>query len=220
MFKFEKRKGKTLLRKLIVPALLFALLFAFAAPTLAASAAYEATQDMLLSRVALKVEKYKINYASLYNIEKVARADLRAAGEKALESKGKVFFNFETLVDNKIVGRITVNPHQLKSSDGYLNMMIDISSSDVISMTTKAKNHFQKNVAVIRCMEDHFNMPVTIAAKVDVSGMDKENLVAYYYDAKEDTFTRLGSKNCVVDELGFVYVHANQAGYIVVVDAA
>lgn len=183
---------------------------------LCTASAYTADLQLLTEKVEVAVERGKITYSTLYNIDNVAKLDLQAAAKAGLAKGGKVFFNFDTLSEDKVVARVTINPFLIKDSTGSYNFMLDISSDAVSAIQAKAATKLGTPVAVIKAPVQSYGMNVILAAKLDLTGMNTAKLTAYTYNEAADTYTELKKASCYADEYGFVHLQANDAGYIVI----
>lgn len=61
-----------------------------------------------------------------------------------------------------------------------------------------------------------FGQPVEVAVKLDLDGMDLENLVLYSYDSKTNTYQEITQPGCWADKNGYLHFTTSQAGSLVV----
>ena len=204
-----KQQGK-LRRRIALIAALVAL------ATLGTVAAYSASSDLLMRKVNAAVEPGVVTYATLYNIDTVSGADLLAAGNRAVNRGGKVLFNFDTLQDKKVVGRIVVNSLQASEAMERYNFKLDTGSEAVEAVAQQFEALLGRKVAVIRCAHQDYGMPVIVCASIDMTDMDVNNLVAYTYDRKADSYEQLAAGSITADAGGMVCIKTAKAGYLII----
>lgn len=61
-----------------------------------------------------------------------------------------------------------------------------------------------------------FGQPVEVAVKLDLDGMDLENLVLYSYDPKTNTYQEITQPGCWADKNGYLHFTTSLAGSLVV----
>lgn len=61
-----------------------------------------------------------------------------------------------------------------------------------------------------------FGQPVEVAVKLDLDGMDLENLVLYSYDSKTNTYQEITQPGCWADKNGYLHFTTSLAGSLVV----
>ncbi|MDL2257985.1 hypothetical protein LJC42_02355 [Eubacteriales bacterium OttesenSCG-928-K08] len=175
------------------------------------------TRRLLLQRARQAAEFGEINYATVYNLDEVKKKDLRDAASQALTKGGKVFFNFDTLYSDVVVGRISVNPLLVDEKDnGTLNMTLDLSQDTVAHVRQKFEQLHSKPCAAFKCNTENFGMTVTLSARLDLAELPGKDLVAYHYDEATDTFSEIENAQCFVDNHDFVFVTTSLGGYVVV----
>jgi len=184
------------------------------------ASAYTADRDLLMKRMNANAFKGRITYASMYNIDKVSAGDLKAAAEEMRRINAKVIYNFDTLKDNEVIARVTVNPFLVKLEDSYnYNFMLWIDATQTQSYKTAADAYFGKSTAVIITAHYNYGMSVVISAKLNLTGMDTANLAAYSYNATTGAYTLIENANVTVDSAGFTHLQtAGAAGYIIIVE--
>lgn len=209
-------------RILISILLVLSMLVSTALPVAAAGIEpYTISNEALLARVDKVVKGGEITYTSLYNISSIPKSDLQDAANQARNKGGKVFFYFDTLIDDRVTARVVVNPFLVKESAGDLSMIVDTTDAVTAPVRDKFEKTLGRKVAVMRCSQPgEFGMTVVLSAKLDLSGMDTENLVAYTYDVENNQYLKIPNANCTVDDTGFVYLQTNHANYIFITEDA
>lgn len=180
---------------------------------------YTLSQEDMTSRVKEVVKAGQITYTSFYNVESQPLIDFQAAGQSARSVGGKVFMNFDTLIDEQVTGRIIVNPFLIKDTSGNVSLIVDSTDETNKVTKTKVEKTLGGKAAVFQCsQDDSFGFTVVLAAKLDLTGMDKNKLNAYSYDAANNKLVKLSKANCTADDKGFVYLETKTAGIIVISD--
>lgn len=63
-----------------------------------------------------------------------------------------------------------------------------------------------------------FGMPVTVAVKLDLTGMNTQNLKFYNYSTTTNRYTLITKPNYSVDNSGYLYFTTNQGGNVLITD--
>jgi len=182
--------------------------------------AYTASYDLLSKKADEVASPWSISYANFYNIDSTKGEDMLNVGNNTYEYGGKVMFSFSTLKGRNAVGRIIVNPLLIKNKELTYNWMLDLESENIANVKQKFEKFWEKDVAVIGTAYPDTGMVVVISARVDISGMNKDNLVAYSYNAENNTYALINKANCTVDDMGFVSLQTTKGGYIIITEAA
>lgn len=114
--------------------------------------------------------------------------------------------------------RISLNPAQ--SAKG-LNLSASLQNKRTKAVKAFFEKWFQNKLQVVSLGEQgSFGQAVEIIAKVDLTGMDAENLVFYSYGKKANKYTRIDSPACWIDSNGYLHFTTELAGDIVISDGA
>lgn len=114
-----------------------------------------------------------------------------------------------------ITARISLDPAK---STRDLNLTASVSGSRVKAVKAFFEKWFSNKVSVLSLgQKGSFGQSVDIAAKLDLSGMDTDNLVFYIYDQSANSYKRL-NVNYRIDSSGYVRFTTQAAGDIVVSD--
>lgn len=181
--------------------------------------AYTADSVLLSQKVDQYLEPGKVTNAPIYDIDKVSMTDLREAGNYALSKNGKVFFNFTTLKNDAVNACVIVNPFLVpRDSNGEYNFILLTESENITKAKTKFEKLWSKKVVALESAHTDLGMYAVICAKLDLEGMNTDNLIAYSYDVANNKYERIRNANCVVDSSGFLYLQTRQAGCIVITE--
>lgn len=168
--------------------------------------------------ISAAVKEAKTNgkdYASIriQNAEELTVQRNKEIINAAKAAGGKVRIYADSTVDGKLEVRLSIDPSQV-SKDIKLRATIG---------TTNTKSKFEKfysnKLAVISLEQQNaFGMPVDIAAKLDLAGMDTKTLYFYAYDRAANTYKRIMEPNYRIDTKGFLHFTTVLAGDILVTD--
>jgi hypothetical protein len=124
-------------------------------------------------------------------------------------------YRHDTLENNSVKVRVTVSkPEQFKNDalvSGYV-------SGPKVDRTQKAFEKLASNKlkAIHFDQQGLWEQPVTVAARVDLKGMDTAKLCFYHYDAKANRYTRMAGLAYRVDANGYLHFTTGHAGDIVI----
>jgi len=94
-----------------------------------------------------------------------------------------------------------------------------VTGNDVNRVRSLFENWFSGNMRVVHF--DHagaWGQTVRVAARVDLTGMDADNLYFYSYDSAENRFRRIPEPNHRVDVNGFLHFSVDTGGAVVISD--
>lgn len=155
------------------------------------------------------------------NIETINIRNGRNLPKSAIDFlvKNKKSITADTTLNNKIVGRIYLNPQDMEKITSDFKLFISPDSDSV--KFVKNKFRFFKNEMVFVHMEQKgdlgFNM--NVAVKVDLSKLNKDNLIFYAYNAETNTYKQLKDNEYFIDSNGFLHFTTNIGGDIVITDS-
>jgi len=116
-----------------------------------------------------------------------------------------------------IQGRIEINPALAMGQNRDIYLGVHTSNSGIQWTTRHFERHFVNQLRVIRLNHDgSYGMPVRITARVDIEGMNINNLHFYSYDRQLNFGTRVRTPNYFVDQNGYLHFSTIYGGYIVV----
>ena len=153
--------------------------------------------------------------ATFKNISEVSK-DVFDAMAKA--GKGRTI---EARFDSTIPGvgvdvRLYIDPAAVTSG---LNVSGSTNNQTAQSTKNKFETFFDNDIAVISLgQQGSFGTEIKVAARVDLTGMDTENLHFYSYDAETNTYRQIPDPNYWVDNNGYLRFTTELAGSIIVSD--
>jgi len=137
----------------------------------------------------------------------------------AFQTFGQTTVNFDSMVGNAVKVRVKVSqPGKIKT-----DMMLSgsVQGISVDARQTFLQRWYQNKFAIIHLDQaGAWGQAVTIAAKVDISGMDMKNLFFYSYDKASNTITHIKQPNYWMDANGYLHFTTELAGDIVISDSA
>lgn len=123
--------------------------------------------------------------------------------EKAQKITAKLYFDSTTEDGKTVLVRVVIQP-ELVTKNIRVGGSLESSSKKVF------EQYFSNKTRLIRLEQrDGFDMPVEVAAKVNLTGMDTTNL-----------YTRIFKPRHWVDKRGYLHFHTTLAGDIVVSEGA
>ena len=149
------------------------------------------------------------------NADKIKHALLKQAADTAKKAGGNVTLHFDTMSSDgkSVLARISVNP-EFATKD--LLLSANKNSNNIKALFEK---WFVNKIRVVHLeQEGSFGMPIKIAAKVDLDGMDTKNLYFYSYNKKLNSYHRIGKPAYWLDKNGYLHFTTEMAGDIIIID--
>lgn len=134
-----------------------------------------------------------------------------------LLAKSDLHYYHDVIVDNAVQMTIYID----KPGNATKDLLVSghVSGEMVTQRKEQLKELFPNEIAVI-CMDQQgeFGMQIQVAAKVDLSGLDIDNLYFYSYDRQLETYTRIQTEY-EVDTNGFIHFNTMLGGDIIITNA-
>lgn len=132
-----------------------------------------------------------------------------------LKSLGEQDFSHDTMDGNSVQMRLTI------SDPGQLTQDVLVSGYTTGPEVERVESFFEKwfenDVEVIQMDQaGSFDQEVEIAAKVDLTNMDIEDIQLYSYDKATNSYTAIKDPKCWVDQNGYLHFSTKQAGAIII----
>jgi len=116
--------------------------------------------------------------------------------------------------DSSVTARYVLDP---SVADRSVSLLASAGNPSEINTAARFKRWFKnKLTAIATGQEDGFGMPVDIAVKVDLAGMDAENLYFYSYDSKTNQYRRIEKPAYWIDKNGYLRFTTELAGDIII----
>ena len=143
----------------------------------------------------------------LQNADKLTTAMLHAAGKTPVRS--------DVTNGKKVLARLTFNPAEYK---GTGTVELGITGRNEAAETLFAK-HFGNTVRAFGFRQSgSFGMNVRACIKMDLTGLDLNNLLFYSYDADSNSYALIKEPNYKIDANGFLHFTTARGGIILVTD--
>jgi uncharacterized repeat protein (TIGR02543 family) len=140
--------------------------------------------------------------------EEVLDALQNAAGGK------NVTAYFDSMNGRSVEVRLYVDPSQITRD---INVSASVSNASARSTEATFERYFDNSVKVVSLgQEGSFGANINIAAKIDLTGMDTENLFFYRYNVETNSYTRLTSVQYSIDGNGYLHFMTSFGGKIVI----
>lgn len=131
----------------------------------------------------------------------------------AKKSGMNAIIHADTLVNGVVVTRLYIDPAQYKLT-GDLQLSAVIDPKDI---KAKFDKYFSSNVQIVSLsQEGSLGMEVSVAAKINTTGMNVKNLKFYSYDAKTNKYQPITMTNCFIDNVGYLHFTTTTGGNIVI----
>lgn len=138
---------------------------------------------------------------------------------KMAKDSGITAINFDSIVNNAINVRITVNP--ANATKGIVTLANALSSNDQ-DPTYKMMNAFYSNryAQIDFFQEGSFGTTVHVATKPENLGnLKSDSLMFYSYNSVTNKISLLENTNHYIDKNGFLHLETSMGGTIIITDA-
>jgi hypothetical protein len=150
----------------------------------------------------LKAETIRFLAALSKNVEKNIVVDADTT-----DAKGKIFVRIYADI-SKLAG---------VKHDIALKGTVDKNATKPI--TDRFAKYYSNKIAVVSlAQKGSFGAKLEIAAKIDLTGLDKSKLIAYSYDSKTNKFKLIKDAKIKVDKNGFIHFTTETGGEILITD--
>jgi uncharacterized repeat protein (TIGR02543 family) len=130
---------------------------------------------------------------------------------------GDTAYQHDTMDGNSVQVRITIDDPNAFKSDTMLSAYVK--GADVDRVNNVFNTWFDNTVQSIHFdQQTDWDAPVRVAAKVDLTDMDTDNLVFYAYDREANRYKRIENPEYRIDANGYLWFTTPYAGSIVISD--
>jgi len=124
-------------------------------------------------------------------------------------------FQHDTIANGAVQVRVTINNPSAIIQDTKVSGYV--TGSQVERVENFFDKYFNNSTSVLHFDQTgSWGQEVRIAAKFDLTGMDKDNLVFYAYDKATNQYNRISNPNYKVDDNGYTHFSTSLAGDIIV----
>jgi len=98
-----------------------------------------------------------------------------------------------------------------------ISLLASADNPSAINTAARFRRWFTNKLAIVSTgQSDGYGIPVDIAVKVDLAGLDTENLYFYSYDSKTNTYRRVEKPAYWIDKNGYLHFTTELAGDIII----
>ena len=153
------------------------------------------------------------------NEESISAKDLQTIVTAAKNAGGSVRILADTTANGSMIGRLYVKPATASSVTRDIKYGIYTDDSNVSSTRNMFQKYYDNSVAVVRLAQNtSYGFPVSIAVKVDLSGLNTKTLKFYSYDRTTGKYFAIPSPAYWTDNAGYLHFNTTLAGDIVITD--
>ena len=118
------------------------------------------------------------------------------------------------VVDNAIMARIYIEPSKMQKPISVAARLDDTAIAPAKNMFT---NFFNNKMAYMQLGQvGDYGTTISIAAKINLTGMDATQLHFYSYDTTTNSYTTITAPNSWIDVAGYVHFDTSFGGYIII----
>jgi|GEM_PF-732866 len=159
--------------------------------------------------------------ATVRNIQAISPASA-AEMVKWASARGKtakLTANTTVTEGTAVQGQLSLNPASFTGMTADLKLGVYTESAKTAPIVEKVGKWYSNTVAVVK-MDHVGTLPasVSIAAKVDLSGLNTASLVFYAYNGSANSISQIKSPACTIDKNGYLHFKTAQAGDIIISD--
>ena len=146
---------------------------------------------------------------------------LRSAAFAATAAGGTVELKSRTLdKSGAIQGQINMKPDEAPKTDSKIGLSVYTSAENTGSYSENARSAFGRRAAIVYLTHSgEYPLAVSVAAKVDLSGMDTAKLKIYTYNTATGSYKPIPNQGYRVDSAGFIHFTPESGGIIAIVEA-
>ena len=127
-------------------------------------------------------------------------------------------YQHDTIDGNVVQVRLYIDEPGLFTKDTLVSAYVK--GSKVDSTQNKFEKFFDNTIRIVSFdQQEEWEQPVRIAAKVDLAGMDTENLHFYHYDKATNTYKLIPADTYRIDANGYLHFTTPYAGDIIITDS-
>ena len=128
----------------------------------------------------------------------------------------EVTAHFDSMDGNNVDVRLSVNPASVNNN---VNVWASTTSPAAVNAERHFNRFFNNRVAVVSFgHQGSFGTEVRVAARVDLTGLDRNSLMFYSYNSSTNVATIMQGVTYRIDTSGFVHFYTTHGGEIVITD--
>lgn len=155
------------------------------------------------------------------NVGAVSAQTLRDMAAAAKKAGGTVRLVADTVTDGKTVARLYLDTAQAAKLTADIQLGVSVSGAGPAATMARFQKYYTNKVCVISmAQQGSFGMPVNVAVKADLTGLDVKNIRFYSYDKATNRVTLIPAPNYRIDQNGFLHFTTSLGGDIIITDKA
>lgn len=150
----------------------------------------------------------------------VSSAALRAAAYTAAYEGGSVQVRFQSYDEaGALLAQLTLDPAQVGDGDYSVKPGVRVDAAGTEAVSGQVAPLIRGNYTVVRLEQPgNYGLPVNIAVKANLAGLDPGSLRLYHWDGS--ALTELGDANPWVDGSGYLHFTTTKGGAVIVCNAS
>ena len=154
-------------------------------------------------------------YVCLSNVQALTPKAMKAAADAAKAAGKELSIYADTIKDGVVVLRLYIDPVKGAALSSEIQLLGSIGDAGIQKLFEK---HFSNKIRIIAFdQQKSFGMPVGVAAKVDLEGLNTKNLYFYSYDKATNSYERITTRHWI-DTNGYLRFTTTLAGHIIITD--
>lgn len=152
----------------------------------------------------------------LENVITLDPAVLKTASQRAQMAGKAVTLHCDTVKDGNVLIRLSLNLTKAASLTTSISTGIEFGTSRTQAVQTRFTNFYKNPLRVVSLVQKGgFGMEVDLAVKLDMTGMDPDNLHFYTYDSEKNTYAPFDGKSWM-DGSGYLHLTTASGGDILI----
>ncbi len=186
--------------------------------------AFPVTDAMALASVQNAIKDAKAFKSKNVNVQfinttSISKAVLASIADNAKKSGKTATILSDTVIDGRIIARMYINPALNSKVKNPIDLRVDLSKK-ATQQTVDIFNKFFKNKITVVSLGQPaaFDIPVSLAVKVDLKGYNTKSLYFYSYNRGKNTYSRIAAPKSWIDKQGFLHFDTSIGGDIIITD--
>ena len=145
----------------------------------------------------------------------VSLRDARSITPAMLRNAGRKTISADTMDGKKVLARLTFDPSQYKGKE---DIILSVRGESKATEALLGK-YFDNNIrTIVFGQKGDFGVTVRARVKMDLTGLDLNNLILYSYDNAANTYAALKDSDYVIDKNGYLHFTTTRGNTILVTD--
>lgn len=156
------------------------------------------------------------------NVSSVAPNSAKIIAEAAKKANKQSTIIIEHIQGNSVLSKITVDAAKLAAIPTLVDLRVDPTPAATKSVSNKFERYFGNNTNlrfIALGQQGTYGMPVSIAAKVDLTNINTKTLHFYSYNKSTNTYKQITKPEYFIDKNNYLHFSTTNAGTIIISDA-